>query len=193
MSDERTARTDRTAPPDAGSALQVVAPSSKPARFEAWPDDVKERCRELWSSIGNRNAGRVEWFYGREVPEGIAIPAAITIRQWAREEHWGAWADADLAESHGRTLRELRTGWLAALRLSQETLIDSMTGRLDALPHGGAGRIKSAEVTLRIIAQSGLLAVAPEPDLTNEALEAMTPEEQQRHLRDEIQRDKSDR
>jgi hypothetical protein len=145
----------------------------------------------LWSSIGNRNAGRVEWLYAREVPEDVTIPAAVTIRQWARDECWGAWADADLADSHGKTLRELRTGWLAALRLSQETLLDAMSGRLDHLPHAGAGRLKAAEVTLRTIAQSGLLAVAPEPDLTTEALEALPPMEQQRQLREAIVRDKA--
>src|SRR3712207_4508205 len=104
-----------------------VTPPNGLERFQPWPDDVKQRCKELWSSIGNRNAGRVEYLYSREVPENVAIPAAVTIRQWAREECWGASADADLAESHGRTLRELRTGWLAALRLSQETLLDAMT------------------------------------------------------------------
>ena len=166
-------------------SLVRVPQNDRPARFEAWPDDVKERCKELWSSIGNRNASRVEWLYGREVAEGVAIPAAATIRTWAREECWGAWADADLAESHGRTLRELRTGWLAALRLSQETLIDAMCGRLDDLPHAGAGRIKSAEVTLRVIAQSGLLAVAPEPETQEQpqVWESMTTEEKEAFMR----------
>ena len=68
-----------------------------------------------------------------------------------------------------------------------------MIGRLDDLPHAGAGRIKAAEVTLRVIAQSGLLAVAPEPDLTDQALENLTPMEQQRQLCEEIARDKSGR
>ena len=170
-------------------ALVRSLQDDRPARFEAWPEDLKLRCKELWGSVGNRNASRVEWLLAREVPEDVAIPAAATIRTWAREECWAAWADADLAESHGKTLRELRTGWLAALQLSQETLIDAMIGRLDDLPYGGAGRIKSAEVTLRLIAQSGLLALVPEPETkgTGRNWEEMTLEEQESFLRGEIQ------
>lgn len=179
---------------DADLALVPAPTSAAPlARFQPWPEDVKERCKELWGSIGNRNAGRVEWLYAREVPEGVSIPAAATIRTWAREECWGAWADASLAESHGRTLRDLQTGWLAALCLSQETLIDAMCGRLDDLPHAGAGRIKSAEVTLRLIAQSGLLAIAPEPEAQEQPRdwEAMTTAEKEAFMRDQLQHRKA--
>ena len=174
---------------DPGLAL-VPLPQNKPARFEAWPEEAKDRCKALWGTIANRNASRVEWLYSREVPAGTAIPAAATIRRWAHDECWGAWFDRDLAESHGKTLRELRTGWLAALQLSQETLIDAMVGRLDDLPHAGAGRIKSAEVVARLVAQSGLLAVVPEPEPAGEprAWESMTLEEQEAFMSDKVRR-----
>jgi hypothetical protein len=129
----------------------------------------------------------------RETPEGVAISFPITIRQWAREGCCGDWADAGLAESHDKTLRELQTGWLSALRLSRATLIDAMTGRLDDLPNARAGRLKAAEVTLRMIAQPEVLAIVPELDLTEEALAMLTPREQYRHKREEVVRDKSQR
>jgi hypothetical protein len=178
-------------------ALVPMSPPDRPARFASWPDDVKERCKALWSSIGNRDAGRTAWLYAAEVAaelgEGVAVPAASTIRAWARQESWAAWADRDLAASHGKTLKELRAGWLAALVLAQSTLIDAMCGRLDDLPYGGAGRLKSAEVTLKTIAQSGLLAIAPEPETERTDWDSLTMEEKEAVMRDRLQARKRER
>jgi hypothetical protein len=173
-------------------ALVAVPANERPAPFASWPADTKQRCRTLWSSIGNRNASRTEWLYAREVPDGVAIPAAATIRTWAREESWSAWADADLDASHGKTLRELQTGWLSALKLSQETLIDAMCGRLDDLPYAGAARVRAAEVVAKLIAQSGLLAVAPEPEAQKSRIDwsTMSLEEQEAYLSQDIRRRK---
>ena len=35
---------------DGDVALVLMPQTDRPARFEAWPDDVRERCKELWSS-----------------------------------------------------------------------------------------------------------------------------------------------
>ncbi len=75
------------------------------------------------------------------------------------------------------------------MKLGQETLIDGMIGRLDDLPYGGAARIKSAEVALRLIAQSGLLAIVPEPEPKGPGRDwdSVPLEEKEAFLRGELQ------
>ena len=160
--------------PDPSHALAVVPrpPDTRPARFEAWPEDVKDRCRELWSSLGNRNASRVEWLYAREVPEDVAIPAAATIRRWAHDDDWEGWANGEVQRTRGKTLHQLQITWLRALQLSQEVQIDAMLGRFADNPADGAVRIKAAEAVQRVVAQAGLLAplpAAPEPESVDES------------------------
>ncbi len=127
---------------------------------EALPEDVVERCYALWCYCG-RNAARTLRLYAREVEPGALVPAERTIREWARHHAWAARQDADLMETHGKTLYELQVGWLSGLKMAQNVLLDAMAGALDDLPFGGAGRIKSAEVTLRTIERAGLLAILP--------------------------------
>ena len=93
--------------------------------------------------------------------EGVSIPAAATIRTWAREDDWASWADGQLQRTHGKTLKQLQRSWLQALRLSQETQIDAMLGRFADNPADGAIRIKAAESVQRIIAQAGLMPSLP--------------------------------
>jgi hypothetical protein len=90
------------------------------------------------------------------------LPTPSTVNRWALDEAWAARADADLERSHGRTLYELQVGWLAALRLAQQTLLDAMAGALDEAPHAGIARLKAAEITLRTIERAGLLAMLPQ-------------------------------
>jgi hypothetical protein len=136
-------------------------PPSQPDRFASWPEDIKERCRQLWSTIAFGSGARTVRLLGRELGEGAALPTPSTINRWAIEDAWKARAAASLEESGGRTLYELQMGWLAALQLAQQTVIDGMTGEFDDLPFGGAGRLKAAEITIRTIERSGLLAILP--------------------------------
>jgi hypothetical protein len=165
-------------------ALRTISPTPSPeppARFQSWLDDVRERCRDLWGSVGNRNAGRVEWLYAREVPEGTAIPASVTIRQWARDDDWESWANGELTRTRGKTLHQLQTTWLRALQLSQEVQLDAMLGRYDDNPGGGAVRVKAAESVQRIVAQAGLLALLPaEPEEPDEERLLSLPERARR-------------
>jgi hypothetical protein len=157
--------------PDAELIL-IPAPSGQPARFERWDDAVVERSYQLWSSIGARNAGRTVLLLARELGEDAPLPTPSTIRRWAVDFAWAAKADADLERSHGRTIYELQVGWLAALRLAQQTLLDGMVGVLDEAPHAGIARIKAAEITLRTIERAGLLAMLPqrpEPEREDES------------------------
>jgi hypothetical protein len=149
--------------PSTSTSPLVPLPTREPARFEPWPPDVQERAFALWSSIGARNAARTALLLVRELGEDTPVPAASTIRRWAHDLAWGARADADLERSHGRTLYALQVGWLAALQLAQQTLLDGMAGALDDAPGGGLARIKSAEITLRVIERAGLLAILPTP------------------------------
>jgi hypothetical protein len=146
---------------DAELAL-VPLPQNPPARFENYPPEIVERAFAIWASIGGRSGARVVRLLSREYEEGMALPTASTINRWALDGAWAAKADADLEGSHSRTLYELQVGWLAGLRLAQQTLLDGMAGAFDDLPMGGAGRLKSAEITLRTIERAGLLAILPQ-------------------------------
>jgi hypothetical protein len=164
--------------------------SSAPARFESWPSGMYQRTFELWSTVGARNAAATERLLALEA-EGAATPAASTVRRWAIADGWDAQADADLERTRGRTLRQLQAGWLGALQLAQITLVDSMTGGLDGLPHGGAARLKAAETVLRTIGQSGLLATLPDPAPPDaEATASLSVDERLRRSREEIRRQK---
>jgi hypothetical protein len=148
--------------PSAELAL-VPKRSGQPARFERWHDAIVERSFEIWASVGARNGGRTALLLARELGEDAPLPTPSTIRRWALDGAWAAKADADLEGSHGRTRYELQVGWLAALQLAQQTLLDGMAGALDAAPHAGIARLKAAEITLRTIERAGLLAVLPQP------------------------------
>jgi hypothetical protein len=151
-------------PPGRLAGELVVLPAVEPpARFESWDDAVQSRAFEIWSTIGNRDAGRTHVLLRQECGEDTPLPAASTIRAWARKEAWSARADADLHHSHAKALYELQCGWLAGLRLAQKVLLDGMAGALDDAPGGGLARVKSAEVTLRVIERAGLLAILPQP------------------------------
>lgn len=141
----------------------VPLPSNAPARFEPWDETIRTRARELWSSVAFRNGSRTVRLLRQELGDEIDLPTPSTVNRWAVDDAWAAQADADLERSHGRTLYELQEGWLAALRMAQQTLLDAMAGVFDDLPFGGAARIKAAEATLRTIERSGLLAVVPKP------------------------------
>jgi hypothetical protein len=156
---------------DPESAL-VPVPQHAPARFEPWPQDVQERTFYLWSTLGARNGSRTALLLARELGEDASIPTPSTIRRWAHDSAWAAKADADLERSHGRSVYELQVGWLAALRLAQQTLLDGMAGALDEAPHAGIARLKAAEIALRTIERAGLLAMLPqrlEPEREDES------------------------
>ena len=171
-------------------ALRTITPTpapEPPALFHPWPEDVKERCKELWSTLGNRNAFRTEWLYGREVSEGTAIPAASTIRMWARADAWDEWANADLTTSQGKTLHQLQVGWLRALQLSQEVQLDILAGMYDDNPAAAAVKAKVAESVQRVISHAGLLAVLPSaPDPSDEEKRKLTLNERARRMRETI-------
>lgn len=160
-------------------ATLVPMSARQPARFESWDDAIQERAFALWSSIGARNAGRTVLLLTRDLGEDAPAPASSTVRRWAHDQAWAAKADADLERSHGRTLYALQVGWLAALQLAQQTLLDGMAGALDDAPGYGLARIKSAEITLKVIERAGLLAVLPTPPEPETSTDSMTREERE--------------
>jgi hypothetical protein len=146
------------------SAITPASPADRPARFEAWPADIKSRAFELWSSVAMGSAPRTEYLLAQECGEGVAVPAASTIRMWAAEDGWAARRDDTLAQTHGRTLRQLQANALMQIALAQSTLADAMAGLLDDAPYGGAGRIRAAEATLRLAERSGVVLMRAELD-----------------------------
>jgi hypothetical protein len=172
----------------------VVVPvrASAPALFEAYPPEIVERSFALWSTIAGRCGARVVRLLAREQGDEVALPTASTVNRWALNDAWAAKADADLEHSHGKTLHELRVGWLAALRLSQQVLLDGMAGELDELPYGGAGRLKAAEITLRVFERAGWEALLPKPNTESDRREweSLTLEERESFMRGELRQRK---
>jgi hypothetical protein len=171
-------------PEEQGEVVPVRAVAiTEPEPFTSWPASVRERCRELWSSAGGRNSSITERLLTRESGEA-PVPSASSIARWAREDGWADWSDGELQRTAGKTLRQLQAGWLGNLLLAQETLAQAMVGTFDTLPHGGVARVRAAEVTLRTIAQSGLLATLPDaPQPSKEDLGKMSVGQQSQFLR----------
>jgi hypothetical protein len=188
MSDSHERRGERR---DAELAL-VPVPKHAPARFESYPLELMERAFELWSTIAGRSGARVVRLLSGEYEAGTALPTASTVNRWALDGSWTAKADADLARSHGRTLYELQLGWLAGLRLAQQTLLNAMVGELDHLPMSGAARIKAAEIVLRTIERGGLLAILPQAEAQESTIDwnSLSLEEREAYMRDQLQRRK---
>ena len=170
--------------------LRSVTPTSapdRPSHFEAWGEDIKVRTFELWSSIAAGSAPRTEYLLAAEAGEGVAVPAASTIRRWAVEDGWADQRDKNLAATQGRTLRQLQATSLSAIALAQQTMLDAMTGLLDAAPYGGSGRIKAAESILRLAERSGLeLVVAPADVSTEDTGKPLSLQERSRRMREMI-------
>jgi hypothetical protein len=145
-------------------SLQVLPATANtaPALFEAWDQDIHDRARDLWGTIAARNSVRTAALLQREAGEEERVPSPATIRRWAAEESWGPTVDAALAHSRGKDLAQLQRTWLTLIRLSQDTLLDSMLGLLDAAPFAGASRIKSAEAVLRLAERSGYRMQGPD-------------------------------
>jgi hypothetical protein len=165
-------------------ALTPAPVVERPARFAAWDETIRQRAFELWSTIAARSAPRTEYLLAQELGMDAAVPAASTIRAWAAAEEWAARADADLAETFGKTLRQLQVTALAAMALAQSTLVDAMVGLLDDAPYGGSGRIKAAEAMLRLAERSGIQLVATEAALPPPSEEGLTTVQRSRRMRE---------
>jgi hypothetical protein len=122
----------------------------------------------------------------QEVGETIAVPAASTIRAWAAGEAWASKADADLAQTFGKTLHQLQVTSLTAIALAQSTLIDAMVGLLDDAPYGGAGRVRAAEAILKLAERCGMQLVATEAALPPPSEEGLTLAQRSRRMRELI-------
>ena len=160
-----------------------------PTRFESYPPEIMERAFELWSTIAGRSGARTVRLLRDEYGEGIALPTPSTVNRWALDGAWGSRADADLQQSHGRAVYELQVGWLAGLRLAQGVLLDAMTGGLDDLPMSGAGRLKAAEITLRVLERCGMLALLPQAPAKEPTIDwdSLSLEEKEAYMRERLQ------
>jgi hypothetical protein len=165
-------------------ALKPAPVVERPQRFQAWDETIRQRAFELWATVAARSAPRTEYLLAQELGKDAAVPAASTIRAWAAVDDWTSRADADLAETFGKTLRQLQVTSLAAMALAQSTLVDAMIGLLDDAPYGGSGRIKAAEAMLRLAERSGIQLVATEAALPPPSEEGLSVAQRARRLRD---------
>jgi hypothetical protein len=179
-------------------ALRTISPSpgadrpvgpAHPERFAAWPEDTRERAFELWSTAAVGSAPRTEYLLAQEVGEGVAIPAASTIRRWASEDGWAEHRDRNLEKTQGRTLRQLQATSLAAVALAQQTMLDAMIGLLDLTPYAGAPRVRAAEAVLRLAERSGIELVVVPAEIPAEDDETLSLAERARRMREKIQAD----
>jgi hypothetical protein len=172
--------------------IRAIAPipvEDRPARFEPWPADVKTRAFELWSTVALSSAPRTACLLAQEADEGVAVPADLTIRMWAKEDEWAAQRDEtlNLDQTAGNALRQLQAWTVLAIALAQDTMIDAMTGLLDDKPYGGSGRIKAAEGLLRLAERSGISLVCVTVDARPEGVkEQLTLAERSRRMREQI-------
>jgi hypothetical protein len=155
------------------SVLRSLPAPDAPALFESWDDAIHERAFALWSTVAGRNAALTASLLMREAEDGTPTPAASTVRRWAADpdEDWHARADADLMHTNGRSVGQLRAGWLGALTLAQQTLLAGLVGDLDDLPHAGAARLKSAELVLKTLERAGAMIVPQEQDAISVGVE----------------------
>jgi hypothetical protein len=172
---------------EAASVVSALTPApvvERPARFEAWPDDIKTRAFEFWSTVAVCSAPRTESLLAQESGEGVAVPAASTIRRWATEDGWAAQRDQTLDQTQRRTFRQLQATSLMAIALAQQTLLDAMTGLLDDAPYGGSGRIKAAEAMLRLAERSGIQLVVTEAALPPPSEEGLSTVQRSQRMRE---------
>jgi hypothetical protein len=160
-----------------------------PERFAPFPADIKVRAFELWSTVAVGSTPRTEYLLAQEVGEGVAIPAASTIRRWAAEEGWAEQRDRNLEKTQGRTLRQLQAVSLSAIALAQQTMLDAMVGLLDTAPYGGSGRIKAAEAVLRLAERSGIELVVVPSEIPAEDDATLSVAERARRMREKIAAD----
>jgi hypothetical protein len=128
-----------------------------------WSDEVRQRCFVLWSGRGNHNACRTRWLLRQDAPDDAPIPGASTIRRWAAEEGWAAWA----GESQPPLPRQNRARWMRmacrrALRQVESALTAQralLLGTFDADPAASAEALTTAASMEQLLAQPGVRAL----------------------------------
>ena len=89
-----------------------------------------------------------------------------------------------MQRTQGQSLRALRAGWVAAILLAQQALLDGLTSSSDGLSHTAVlARVKCAELALKTVAQTSLVVVPPEALATMEDEEHLTVDQRSRQLR----------
>jgi hypothetical protein len=176
-------------------ALCSIPPSpgtdrpAHPERFAPFPGDLKVRAFELWSTVAVGSAPRTEFLLAQEAGAGVAIPAASTIRRWASDDGWAEHRDRTLAQTQGRTLRQLQATALAAVAQAQQVMLDAMLGLLDQTPYAGAPRVRAAEAVLRLAERSGVDLVVVPSEMPAEDEAPLSVAERARRMREKIQAD----
>ncbi len=117
MSDDRTdVRRLHVIKPDA-----VSVPGN---RFqEAWPDELREQLRDIYLTVGNRNATRTLQYYRELVGPDTPLPSASTVRNWVGRFNW---ASVPVSEARARRVARVRARWDDAQELALETFINNM-------------------------------------------------------------------
>ena len=131
-----------------------VAVAANPSQ---WPDEVKARAYELWSTAANRSPRLTEMMLAEEARAAAAVqgedvapepvPAQRTIREWSVVEDWGRQASVYVLATYERDYDELQEIQWGNQRLAAETLTMAMTGAMDHLSSQAVNaRLKAAEL-----------------------------------------------
>jgi hypothetical protein len=128
-----------------------------------WPDEVRQRAYTLWCGRGNRNASRTAWLFRKEHPDAVG-PALSTIRRWAHDEGWSAWAGEHPPPMPGQHRDQWTTMWRrhmlrhvdAVLRLQR----DLLQGAFDGDQAATAEALTEADASMtRLLAQPAVRAL----------------------------------
>jgi hypothetical protein len=127
-----------------------------------WPEDVRQRCFVLWCGCGNRNASRTAWLYREEHPDALG-PAASTIRRWAHDEGWSAWAGEHPPPMPGQNWDRWTTMWRRHVVRQVESALTAqralLLGTFDGDPAASAEALTTAGSMERLLAQPGVRAL----------------------------------
>jgi hypothetical protein len=113
---------------------------------DPWPEHVREATFLLWAGRGRRCASRVARLYQLDLAEGVPGPSAWTVRRWATQEHWAAWASGQVPPLGDQNPQTWRTMWL---RHMARQLMAALLLERDALEGRCPGNPAAASIAMR--------------------------------------------
>lgn len=156
-------------------------------------EDIKERCRLIWSTVAGRNAERTVRWLERHVDQDardVTIPSARTVRHWARTEDWERrWLD-DFAQMHGAMAFKLQMDWYAAQVGAVQDVLDVQAGLYDDDPMVGALHLKAAELPGRMAERNVVPFMPAAPAQESTDWDSLSLEEREAVMRETLQKRK---
>lgn len=155
-----------------------------------YDEDVKERCRLIWSTVAGRNAERTLRWYIKNTEEGTPAPTARTIRHWAQTEDWERRWLQDFQQFEGALAFKLAMDWYAAQLAGVQGVLDVQAGLFDDNPMAGALRLKAAELPARMAERKVVPLIPAAPAQESTDWDNLSLDEREAIMRDTLQKRK---